>query len=94
MPKLKPLGPIPRELIDYHGVRARKGSKLEYTVTGRGNFPTDMLRYDDATALLSPHEIEGRGERTVLIINAGGCTPARWSSFGWSVHDNVREVAA
>jgi hypothetical protein len=79
--------------IDYHGMRVHdtqriKGRYLRYTVSGRGKFPADMLRYDSAVAL-TPTDDE-RGLRHVQIRGTG-CTPARWSSFGWSVHPEIEE---
>ena len=93
MRKLKPMGPIPRDLIDYHGLWSREGCELTYTVSGRGTFPVDMLRYDSAS-VLSPVETEGRAQREVRIVHANRCTPERWRSFGWSVHDDIVERAA
>jgi hypothetical protein len=106
---MKARGKISRQSIDYLGERARSGCVLRYSVSGRGGFPVDMLRYDrvgdfdydrfsgtcegvegDLTAQSSPENV--REVRTVTIAFAHGCTPARWSSFGWSVHDNVEEV--
>jgi hypothetical protein len=69
-------------------------NSIEFTVTGSGPFPTDMLRYDlcwpasekDSTA------IDGRyfGETALphRSINLKGLktpTIARWRSFGWTV---------
>jgi len=95
----KPRGTIDREYIGYLGERARGGNVLRYTVSGRGTFPVDMLRYDSAQAL-APVEVETPTElatfaavRQVRIVNAHGCTPARWSSFGWSVHNDIEEYA-
>jgi hypothetical protein len=82
---------IKRASIGYLGIRAKaEWRKLRYTVEGRGHFPTDMLRYDEAE-LLSPVEAEGNQRRQVRIVNAGAVTPDRWWSFGWSVHDDIEE---
>jgi hypothetical protein len=88
---MRPRGQILRADIGYTGTRAREGNVLRYTVSGRGNFPTDMLRYDNARPL-SPVETEGRALREVRIVAAGGCTPERWRSFGWSVHEDIEEM--
>jgi hypothetical protein len=68
----------------------------EFTVTGGGPFPFDMLRYDcaypahswDASALLD-HGSDDGGLRTVTLHaqRPKGWTPTwgRWSSFGWPV---------
>jgi len=80
-------------LIDHLGMRVHdtprsRGRYLRYTVSGRGRFPEDMLRYDTATALTP---IDESTERREIEVRAHGCTPARWSSFGWSVHSDVKE---
>jgi hypothetical protein len=72
-----------------------KKHKLFYTVSGRGAFPTDMLRYDGA--VISAHDdvvrliLSGKDmppymlpSRTVEIL-ADRCTEKRWNSFGWQV---------
>jgi hypothetical protein len=55
-------------------------------------FPRDMLRYDDARD--PPTGLMDDGKREVRIHDAGGCTPERWRSFGWSVHDDIEEIRA
>ena len=60
-----------------------------YTVTGRGYFPVDMLRYDccwprrgeDSSLLL----VHGDKERTVEMMGVKPPTKDRWRSFVWSV---------
>jgi len=76
----------------------------EFTVTGRGRFPMDMLRYDacyprDGEAVVGI-EVDWisktyyRALRTVRLVHYGpyGWSPTegRWSSFLWGV--NTREV--
>ncbi len=77
-------------------VRKDPRDRLHYTVSGRGTFPEDMLRYDNASFAATedkdisewgPHE---RKPRRVNIIGLG-CTPERWRSFGWTVHDPIVE---
>jgi len=87
----------PRDTIGYHGIRAplrAPGTVFRYTVSGRGTFPSDMLRYDDAAAASDADAALMGGSRDLRQINitGQGCTPARWSSFGWSVHPEVLEV--
>lgn len=61
----------------------------KFTVSGRGTFPFDMLRYD----CCYPHspqdvtKLDGRGLREVTLIAAKpvGPTNRRWNSFGWDV---------
>lgn len=88
---LRPRGIILRETIGYHGEIARPGCRLNFTVSGRGTFPEDMLRYDGAE-LLSSVETEGRDRREVRIRKAERVTPERWRSFGWTVHEDIEEV--
>jgi hypothetical protein len=85
MKTLKPRGMIALEDIAYTGTRARTGTLLRYTVSGRGHFPADMLRYDDAEILGKPVPTERLTEVTEFRISGLGCTPERWRSFGWSV---------
>ncbi len=71
-----------------------------YRVCGKGNFPTDMLRYDmaypadgDSAALLAFDHMLGdeaydawrKDNRVVTLKSARHPTEARWSSFGWTV---------
>ncbi len=66
--------------------------KTTFEVTGRGEFPIDMLRYDccfpntgsDSAAIM--HD----GTRTVSLVKYHAdkeplITDARWNSFGWGV---------
>lgn len=98
MRNLKPRGALPGAHRDAgYGIQAREGCEFAFTVSGRGRFPDDMLRYDGAQ-LLSPVEAEQpeiprAPARAVRIVHAHRCTPARWSSFGWSVHDDIVERA-
>lgn len=83
--RLKPRGPIALDWIDYTGTRAREGTVLRYAVSGRGHFPADMLRYDDAEILGQPAPTDRLTAVTEYMIEGKGCTPERWRSFGWSV---------
>lgn len=91
--KLKPRRDIPRDTIGYYGEIARPGCRLTYSVSGRGHFPEDMLRYDSAVMVNGEAPTERLTNVTVFEISGNRCTVERWRSFGWSVHDNVREVA-
>ncbi len=65
------------------------------TFTGKGYFPTDMLRYDccwpatteDAVAMTrSPDNFDMDEEYSVTVkTRLPGFTTARWASFGWRV---------
>jgi hypothetical protein len=80
------------------------GNDLYFTVSGKGSFPVDMLRYDDCAFAsdgdrdAAEVEVDGDVEIVVdmVIENAGGRKPsvARWQSFGWSVEGagNSRKV--
>jgi hypothetical protein len=65
-----------------------------FTVTGRGDFPFDMLRHnrcypatsEDAAKLERPDSPTQRAIRLVACTIAE-ITPDRWESFGWKVHD-------
>lgn len=61
--------------------------RLEYIVVGRGQFPRDMLRYDEASVDPDDVELMDSRERRALSITGRRCTPARWESFGWRVHE-------
>jgi hypothetical protein len=62
----------------------------QYYATGQGNFPVDMLRYnqcwpastDDALNLLNddPEDL-----RSISLLSHVEPTIERWSSFGWSI---------
>lgn len=91
MRRLKPREQIPVSSVPYTGEPAREGNVLSYTVSGRGKFPTDMLRYDDATLSPGVDPDATRVLREYQIVQARRVTPKRWSSFGWSVHDNITE---
>lgn len=66
-----------------------------YEVTGRGQFPFDMLRYDrcwptheSEAGKLADHYGTVRG--TFQITGYSEPTVGRWQSFGWTVI-NVRK---
>ena len=72
----------------------RPTAVYDYIVTGRGEFPIDMLRYDgawpadgDAAAKLGgPSGFpQDQAHRSVKLRSYREPTLARWSSFGWSV---------
>lgn len=99
----KPRGLFDTRSLPYHGERARPGCVLVYDVTGCGEFPFDMLRYDTA---IPAYEVDARNmgfngvecgykesQRTIRLI-AQGCTPKRWESFTWHVGLTVEEKQA
>jgi hypothetical protein len=57
----------------------------EYWVTGKGEFPYDMLRYDRAWPVERVGEIEKRNMRSIMLRSYNEPTLARWASFLWSV---------
>lgn len=72
--------------------------KYEFTVTGSGSFPFDMLRYDscyptsglDVTSMTFDPDVYDGGmsrsrERNVRLRSEREPTVARWESFGWRV---------
>jgi hypothetical protein len=61
--------------------------KQRYKVNGFGEFPIDMLRYDEvypASERDSDTIMNSRSQRTVEVAGRS-CTPARWESFLWRV---------
>jgi hypothetical protein len=72
--------------------------KVCYSVSGRGDFPVDMLRYDNAiptkesdASKIAPsrwHGIEAFDERTVELKSEFYPTEGRWNSFGWKIVPN------
>ena len=65
-----------------------------YDVQGIGEFPTDMLRYDQATIISQEDRLASnvRGYKTVYTLEGKTApTVGRWNSFLWSV-SNVRRV--
>lgn len=67
----------------------------EFTVTGRGSFPYDMLRYDacwpanteSANMMDEVHATPGerRAVKTLRLRSHNVPTPERWASFMWKV---------
>ena len=73
-----------------------------FTVVGRGDFPTDMLRYDRAypantedALRIAPSRYADPSNwdtRKVELISQNLPTIGRWESFGWQViPDSVRK---
>lgn len=61
----------------------------QYAVSGRGEFPHDMLRYDEAIFATLADEQSATGStrrRSVRIIGEVEPTTKRWESFGWTVN--------
>ena len=59
-----------------------------YWVSGKGDFPYDMLRYDQAWPLEHINDIPKREHRSVRIRSWKPPTEARWASFWWFVSYN------
>ena len=78
---------------------------IKFTVTGCGNFPFDMLRYDgcfpraveDAARMARPEygSPDRSMPRSVTLVSysnsAARPTIGRWQSFGWSVSNTELE---
>jgi hypothetical protein len=69
-------------------------NSIFFAVTGNGDFPFDMLRYDKcwpaseaASRLLD--DLLGT-QRRVELRGLIGPTVARWRSFGWTVIENAQ----
>jgi hypothetical protein len=65
-----------------------------FTVTGNGQFPTDMLRYDacypvdETNGNIAPYRADSsiyRETRSVNLKSAHEPTEGRWNSFGWRI---------
>jgi hypothetical protein len=73
----------------------------EFQVSGRFEFPFDMLRYDTCwpkveaeTPLMSPHPRGNlaKENRTITLVGLKPPTAGRWGSFGWKVlEDSVKK---
>lgn len=64
------------------------------TVSGSGQFPIDMLRYDSAhprTEQDAGQIQQERGKRTVQVVMPHEPCRPRWESFCWHV-TNVEEI--
>ena len=67
---------------------------ITFVVQGAGNFPLDMLRYDQCWPS-GPEDVEGiastertlRTVRLTKIDGPGAITTGRWESFLWRVID-------
>lgn len=59
----------------------------QYVVAGRGEFPRDMLRYDEAdfASLLDERTGAETCHRRIKIIGEVEPSVKRWESFGWTV---------
>jgi len=72
---------------------------FEYWVTGSGQFPFDMLRYDAAWPVSSDDAVKldrgafvgdrTRSLRSVKLHSYSRPEVDRWSSFGWSVGERA-----
>jgi hypothetical protein len=67
--------------------------RYRYVVSGPGQFPTDMLRYDGAAFATTKdeHASEQRGIKTVTLIGRWP-TSDRWESFLWRVVGSPEEI--
>jgi hypothetical protein len=61
----------------------RPDTLYEYWVTGRDEFPVDMLRYDAAWPIEG--DVNGREARSVKLRSYRSPTILRWNSFLWWV---------
>lgn len=67
-----------------------------YVVSGHGQFPLDMLRYDRAAPYrqedVAMIEQVERGLRDVELVGWMKPTDGRWASFGWRVASKVTKT--
>jgi hypothetical protein len=76
--------------------------KVVYSVIGQGQFPVDMLRYDNAiptkesdASKIAPSKWADEtafGPRTVELKSEFYPTKGRWESFGWTIVPNYLQV--
>ena len=79
----------------------RMAELLEYTVSGVGDFPLDMLRHDRAfpadkasvAAILAglawaAARKRSRETLTVRLVSHRVPTPERWRNYGWTVSES------
>ena len=71
----------PLELIP----KNRPAVMYTYWVTGKGPFPYDMLRYDQAWPLERVGDLPRDGNRSIKLCSYKRPTVERWLSFWWSV---------
>jgi hypothetical protein len=75
-------------------------TKHVFTVVGRGDFPIDMLRYDECKFATDADETAAgigyiSGRRSVTVISeTKRPTPARWESYGWIVQGHTGRIDA
>lgn len=78
-------------------------AQVRYSVIGSGQFPVDMLRYDNAipakeddAGKIAPSrwaDSSAFDERTVELKSEFYPTEGRWESFGWSiVRDSLTKI--
>lgn len=71
------------------GRRSKSAFESTFTVTGRGEFPHDMLRYDSCWpySISDAARMAGTERRTIKLQTGqlNSPTVARWDSFGWKV---------
>lgn len=64
-------------------------SVFEFTVRGKGDFPIDMLRYDQCWPKSESPDVPAmtrtREERSLTLVGLCSPTEDRWASFGWRV---------
>ncbi len=69
------------------GEASRPHDMFEYYVSGRGQFPFDMLRYDNAWPATAEDadRLERVELRSIKLYSYQKPTLERWASFLWSV---------
>jgi hypothetical protein len=76
-------------------MKLRKGETKVFTVTGRGTFPLDMLRYDSCWPYSSEDvfkmESDAREQRSIRLVTGSDHSPTigRWNSFMWDAKDGL-----
>lgn len=69
--------------------RSKNAFETTFSVTGRGEFPHDMFRYDNCWpySISDAARVPGTDRRTIKLqtCQLNSPTVARWDSFGWKV---------
>jgi hypothetical protein len=87
--------PLPLASASTQEINVSKKFDIHFTVTGRDQFPTDMLRYDECKLLETRDNADGTQTAKVVILDAEqhkSPHSKRWQSFGWPV-DGVSIVS-
>lgn len=74
--------------IPAEGIKAAEGSILCFAVEGRGKFPKEAMRHDEATLRLPEDAgaLKTKPNHRFVVLLGSSCTPELWEQAGWKVH--------